>query len=479
MKSENALPPLVPVATLGFLRALLRRVRHREPPAPPLIVQELMARHETLVAQIRAVEENAFTRPQAVVAAERAVLQEAASSVFQELEQQRAAIGSAATPLPPASGGHRPAAWRRGAIPGFIVGVAVVASLVGMALVVAGPKPASRTGATGQTAPTHPAVASDIQTSAIEGHAAPVSGNDIGPEEAAARAALAKNPEDVNARLELARLRLDKQDYMAVWEETKRVLAGAPEDPRALSYQSQVRLAMGQPDLALEMLKRALDKDPLLLQAYIYKSQVHLRMGQAAEAREAIAEAKRRYPAQAAWLDSGFRQMESDTRGMSPLTPAAAADPHSGLGGAHPPGADSSPHGEGVGVSPHGRIAPGPDVADLAGVVGPSVSGTLELDASLQGQIPAGALVFLSVREAGFGAGPPVAAKRLPASFPQSFTLGPEDSMQGERLPDTLLLEARIDTDGDASTRGDADPRARLDDVKVGASGVRLVLRRP
>ena len=62
------------------------------------------------------------------------------------------------------------------------------------------------------------------------------------------------------------------------------------------------------------------------------------------------------------------------------------------------------------------------------------VAGTLELG---EGQAaPPGAIVFITVRPAGVTSGPPVAAKRLPAtSFPITFDVGPADSMMGQSLP--------------------------------------------
>jgi hypothetical protein len=83
------------------------------------------------------------------------------------------------------------------------------------------------------------------------------------------------------------------------------------------------------------------------------------------------------------------------------------------------------------------------------------------------------------VREAGFGAGPPIAAKRLPvSSFPVAFEIGEADAMMGQPFPDALLVEARLDADGDPVTRPPTDPKARLDDVKSGTTNVKLVLKR-
>jgi hypothetical protein len=101
----------------------------------------------------------------------------------------------------------------------------------------------------------------------------------------------------------------------------------------------------------------------------------------------------------------------------------------------------------------------------------------LELDASVK-QRYAGAIVFVTLREGGFGAGPPLAAKRLQASgFPMPFEIGSSDSMSGESLPDDLLVEARIDADGDPMTRPRTDPYASADRVRSGASDVKLVLK--
>jgi hypothetical protein len=107
------------------------------------------------------------------------------------------------------------------------------------------------------------------------------------------------------------------------------------------------------------------------------------------------------------------------------------------------------------------------------------VSGVVELDPALVGQVSASGILFVFVREAGFGAGPPAAARRFPVtSFPMGFEIGEEDAMMGQAFPDTLLVEARLDADGDPTTRPPTDPKARLDDVKAGSRTVRLVLKR-
>jgi len=98
----------------------------------------------------------------------------------------------------------------------------------------------------------------------------------------------------------------------------------------------------------------------------------------------------------------------------------------------------------------------------------------------LKGTLSPSAVLFVFVREAGFGAGPPIAAKRLPATaFPIAFEIGESDAMMGQPFPDSLLVEARLDADGDPTTRPPTDPKARQDDVKAGTTDVHLVLKRP
>ena len=106
------------------------------------------------------------------------------------------------------------------------------------------------------------------------------------------------------------------------------------------------------------------------------------------------------------------------------------------------------------------------------------MSGVIDLDPALRGQVSNGVL-FLIVREAEVEGGPPLAVQRLlPESFPLRFEIGSADSMTGDSLPDELQVEARLDSDGDPSTRPATDPGAREDHVPLGSQDLQLVLRR-
>ena len=111
------------------------------------------------------------------------------------------------------------------------------------------------------------------------------------------------------------------------------------------------------------------------------------------------------------------------------------------------------------------------------GSSGRRVSGTIDIDPSVRSRIAPGAVLFVFAREAGAAGGPPVAVKRLSPTFPAAFELGESDSMMGQPFPDSLVIEARLDSDGDPTTRSPTDPKARVERVKVGRSDVHLVLR--
>src|SRR5262249_56412629 len=89
---------------------------------------------------------------------------------------------------------------------------------------------------------------------------------------------------------------------------------------------------------------------------------------------------------------------------------------------------------------PHAKVgapggAPGPS-NEAARSGGRSVSGTVELDPGAQGAVTPQAVLFVFVREAGFGAGPPVAVRRIASpSFPVHFEIGEADAMMGQPFP--------------------------------------------
>ena len=122
-------------------------------------------------------------------------------------------------------------------------------------------------------------------------------------------AAVQRNPDDIDARMALARAALGRQDMMVVFDQTKAVLEKQPRHARALAYQALVRLAMGQADTAETMLHQALESDPDLIEGYVHLSLVHLRQGKLDAANKAIDEAARRHPGHAARLRALWAEM--------------------------------------------------------------------------------------------------------------------------------------------------------------------------
>ena len=117
-----------------------------------------------------------------------------------------------------------------------------------------------------------------------------------------------------------------------------------------------------------------------------------------------------------------------------------------------------------------GRGAP-PVVADA----GEPIRGTLELAAELKGQVPRGGVLFLVAKSP--AGGPPVAVQRVPEpSFPLDFEIGPGDRMiQAIPFVGPLLLTARVDADGNASSREPGDlAGAAAAPVEPGATGVTI-----
>jgi hypothetical protein len=270
-------------------------------------------------------------------------------------------------------------------------------------------------------------------------------------------AAVAKSPDDLAMRNELAKSYLEHENLMGVFEQTKFILARSPDDARALTYQALVRISMGQTDGAVEMLQHAVKADPQLTDAYVALAWAGIQRGKAKEAEELINEAGRRHPDEKAKLDEVWARMQEQAK-----TPAPAAVPAN-----HPalpvPGSEST-------------SAATPAAAPASAASGASVHVTLSLDRSVK-QSPS-AVLFIIVRDSGETAGPPAAAKRINApTFPLDLDVTSADSMMGQPLPPSVHIEARLDSDGDATTKNPSDPFAAQDGVTTKGGKVALVLK--
>jgi cytochrome c-type biogenesis protein CcmH len=424
-------PGLV-VLAVGLLAGffIVRRTAATAAAAPParattaLARRDLEARRDALVDQLREL------GPWGGPAAERARLEREAAEVLREID----VLAQAKAPRP----AERDVAAAvapgrdRSALKGFLWGTASAGMLALLLFLVS--RSATEREAGGSV------------TGEVPG--GPGAAADEDAELARMRQAVERSPDDLEGRMALARAALARQDMMTVFDQTRAVLERQPGHPRALSYQALVRLAMGQAETAEGMLKEALATDPDLLEGYVHLSLVHLRQGRADAAEADIEEAARRHPPQAPRLRALWAEMKAQAAAAPAAGAPAGVDPHEDL------------------PAPTARAAAPPD----------GVAGTVDLAPGVQpGR---GAIVFITVRAAGAAGGPPVAAKRLPAErFPMPFAVGPADSMMGQALPERLRVDARVDGDGDPMTRDPADPTGSADDVRLGAGGLRLVLR--
>ena len=440
-----------------------RAVPAAEKHSDALEIRDLEGKCSALVAQLRELEDTASKRTGEQLARERYALELQAAQALLALEMRGArpaALGATSSPAdaPAPSVPGSGASPNNAALRGFLWGTTSAGALALLFFFLYTQARPREAGGSLTGAPGGGGMAGGGGTAQSGGPAGPAA--PAGAEEKQIRAAIALNPNDLDAHLELARVLLGRQDMMGVWNETKLVLERSPGNPRALSYQALVRLAMGQSDKALEMLKESLAKEPNLVDSYVHLALVYVRLGRVKEAQGAIAEASRRFPDQAAGLQKLLADLQrGDATADTP--PAGAENPHASVG---------TPGGEGGAPAPH----------PAAGGTQRRISGTVDLDPSLKGTVSPSAVLFVFVREAGFGAGPPVAAKRLPASaFPIGFEVSESDAMMGQTFPDALLVEARLDADGDPTTRPPTDPKARQDDVKIGSTDTHLVLKRP
>src|SRR5947209_8249100 len=87
------------------------------------------------------------------------------------------------------------------------------------------------------------------------------------------------DPNNADKRIALARMYLDKENMMGVFEQTNAVLGKNPNDARAQTYNAIVRMAMGQLDQATSMLDTATKNDPKLADAWVALAWIRVQKG--------------------------------------------------------------------------------------------------------------------------------------------------------------------------------------------------------
>jgi tetratricopeptide (TPR) repeat protein len=245
-------------------------------------------------------------------------------------------------------------------------------------------------------------------------------------------ASVKSNPDDNEARIELAKAYLDRENLMGVFEQTTAVLAKNPNEPRAQTYQAIVRMAMGQQDQAKKLLDSATATDPKLTDAWVALAYLRLQQGDKEGGTRAIEEAIKQHPEDEPRLRNILAQM------TKPRT-----------------------------ASPAGQVPSPAQTQAPASSSGPAIHVTINLAPGAR----TNGVLFVYAREAGQTAGPPAAVKRVEvASFPMTVELTASDSMLGTPLPAKMRIEARLDADGNAMTKDPSDPTDAKDGVALGDS---------
>lgn len=417
-----------------------------------LELRDLEAKREDLLLQLREMEDTAAKRDPEQLAVERYAAELETAKVLREIDQlrgmvnaparKRAGKGATAAAAEPAAEVAGPPSGMKG----FVWGVASAAAIGALVIYVSNSASQRAEGGSLTGGP---------QMSGMQ----PAPAND--PELEQAIAFVNAQPDNLDARVDLAYQYLLREQFMSVFEETQKVLEKNPNEPRALTYQSLVRLAMGQGDVATQMLQRAIEIDPDFLDSRVYLALTYAQTGRFDDAMAQMDEAKKRHPDQAARLDEVVAELRArKDAGEFAAPPESPEDPHASL--LPPP-----PSGEGATAAPSA-----PAVAPAAAPG--AVSGLLELGDGVR--VQRGAPIYVIVRAA--GGGPPVAVSRLTAgTFPMPYTVSAANSMMGDALPERMRVEARVDLDGNAMTRDEGAPEGAADDVASGASGVTITLR--
>lgn len=235
------------------------------------------------------------------------------------------------------------------------------------------------------------------------------------------RADVERAPDDLSARKRYALALLGTAQLFPAFQQAQEILAASPEDPDGLYITAFVRLEMGQTEAAVELFDRLLAGEPQHVPALVGKGLARARSGDTEGAR-------------ALWTQA-IQASGGDNPQIERLLAALDA--------------------QGGGTPAAGGPATAPSDA-----TGPVYTAVIRL-ADGADPPPSGVL-FVTLR--GASGGPPAAVRRVAdPTFPLEVTLGAGDSMLGRPLPDSGTLTARLDTDGNASTRQPRDLAAEVD----------------
>ncbi|HEX2122197.1 MAG TPA: tetratricopeptide repeat protein [Thermoanaerobaculia bacterium] len=245
--------------------------------------KDLEAKRDALVAQLRALPDDAID--------ERARLESATADVLRQLDKRGSAPAAAARVTPAGATAMNPT------VKGFLWGAGSFAALAALGYFVMQSLTPRQDGqeATG----TVPMAQQQQQQPATD------------PIVQQLEAAVQRNPDNFDLRNALAQAYLERDNMMGVFEQTKYVLDRKPNDSRAMTFNALVRVAMGEVEAATAMLQRATKVDPQNLDGWVALAWVYAQSGRMNDAEAAIGDAARVAPNEKAKLEQVLAQMKA------------------------------------------------------------------------------------------------------------------------------------------------------------------------
>jgi cytochrome c-type biogenesis protein CcmH len=121
-----------------------------------------------------------------------------------------------------------------------------------------------------------------------------------------------------------------------------------------------------------------------------------------------------------------------------------------------------------------------PSSAKASPADGAQIQGTVDIDPKAKGKIDGQAVLFVIARSTGSAGGPPLAVKKIVSpKFPVSYSLSGQDVMMpGAHFSGKLFLSARLDQDGNPTTKepGNLAGEYKRNPVNVGATKIDILL---
>jgi cytochrome c-type biogenesis protein CcmH len=234
-----------------------------------------------------------------------------------------------------------------------------------------------------------------------------------------------------------------KQDWPSAIEAFKRALAADPNQPEAHAYMGFILIQAGHADGALMAFDKALGLAPNLPMA-LWGKGMTLYQGKKdyAGAKEVFEKLLQIMPVGGERVEVERILAEVSQSGQKPRQPGDQASP----------------------ATPASQ----------------QITGKITIDPKLKASPDRQAVLFIIARPVGAAKGPPLAVKKIDRPvFPLSYSLGPENvMMQGSPFTGSVAITARLDKDGNPTTRqpGDLTGDYKKNPVAVGSKNIDIVL---